>query len=77
MENEELLQEEEAIEASDLELRREGPSYTYETVEQLRVMYPQAELFLLTEIMLQMCLTGHTRKHLDQKIIQSFGLQLN
>ena len=31
-----LLQEEEAIEASDLELRREGPSYTYETVEQLR-----------------------------------------
>ena len=42
-----LLQEEEAIEASDLELRREGPSYTYETVEQLRELYPQAELFLL------------------------------
>ena len=42
-----MLQEEEGIEASDLELKREGLSYTYETVDELRAMYPQAELFLL------------------------------
>ena len=35
------------IQASDLELNREGPSYTYETVEHLRGLYPNAELFLL------------------------------
>ena len=35
------------IEVSDIELRREGPSYTYLTVAQLRQMYPDAELILL------------------------------
>ena len=35
------------IQVSDIELRREGPSYTYITVEQLREQYPDAELFLL------------------------------
>ena len=35
------------MEACDIELKREGPSYTYETVEQLRRQYPQAQLFLL------------------------------
>lgn len=35
------------IRVSDLELRRDGPSYTFETVAQLRKEYPQAELFLL------------------------------
>ena len=35
------------IEVSDLELNREGTSYTYETVLQLRQMYPNAELVLL------------------------------
>lgn len=35
------------IRVSDLELNREGPSYTYETVAQVRSLYPQAELFLL------------------------------
>ncbi len=34
-------------EVSDLEMCREGPSYTYETVEQLRDLYPNAELVLL------------------------------
>ena len=37
----------EKTEVCDLEMRREGPSYTYETVEQLRQMYPDAELVLL------------------------------
>lgn len=35
------------IEASDLSMLREGPSYTYETVAQVRNLYPEAELFLL------------------------------
>ncbi len=42
-----LVQSEPRIEVSALELRREGPSYTYETVEMVRAMYPDAELFLL------------------------------
>ena len=40
------LQDEENIEVSDLELRRGDRSYTYETVEQVRQLYPQAELIL-------------------------------
>ena len=35
------------MEVSSLELDREGPSYTFETVSQLRLRHPQAELFLL------------------------------
>ena len=34
-------------EVSDIELKREGPSYSYLTVEALREEYPDAELFLL------------------------------
>ena len=30
-----------------MELRRSGPSYTYETVEAVRDAYPDAEVFLL------------------------------
>ena len=42
-----LAVNEPGIEASDLELNREGPSYTYETVEQIRDLYPDAQLYLL------------------------------
>ena len=35
------------LEVSDMELRREGPSYSYITVEQLREIYPDAKLYLL------------------------------
>ena len=35
------------MEVSDLELKREGVSYTYQTVEQLKEMHPQAQLYLL------------------------------
>ena len=31
----------------DLELKREGPSYTYQTIEELKQQYPQDELVLL------------------------------
>ena len=32
---------------SDLEVRREGTSYTWQTVQTIREIYPDAELFLL------------------------------
>ena len=35
------------MEVSDIELKREGPSFSYLTVEQLREQYPDAELILL------------------------------
>ena len=35
------------IVASDLELNRQGPSYTYETVEQISCANPNAQLFLI------------------------------
>ena len=35
------------LEVSDMELRREGPSYSYITVEALRERYPEAKLYLL------------------------------
>lgn len=35
------------MEVSDIELNREGPSYTYLTVEALRQQYPDAQLFLM------------------------------
>ena len=37
----------EKISVSDLELKREGPSYTYETVKLLREQYPHSELILI------------------------------
>ena len=41
------LEGEENVVVSDMELRREGKSYSYETVEALRAMHPDAELVLL------------------------------
>ena len=38
---------EERLQVCNIELRREGKSYTYETVEQLCRAYPQAEMILL------------------------------
>ena len=38
---------EQVLEASDLEICRGSTSYTYETVLQVRQMYPQAQIFLL------------------------------
>ena len=37
----------EKMEVSDIELRREGPSYSYITVQQIHEAYPDAKLFLL------------------------------
>ncbi|MFW6084192.1 MAG: nicotinate-nucleotide adenylyltransferase [Gemmatimonadota bacterium] len=35
------------IEVSDLELRRDGPSYTVDTLERVRAVHPDARLFLV------------------------------
>ncbi len=35
------------MEASDLEIRKEGPTYSYETMEEFRGIYPEDELFFL------------------------------
>ena len=50
-----------AMEVSDLELRREGPSYSYLTVQALKEAYPQAELVLLMGT--DMFLSFHTWKN--------------
>ena len=41
------VEKEPGIAVSDMELKREGPSYTYLTVEALREEYPDAEIYLL------------------------------
>lgn len=41
------VEQSDKISACDLELNREGPSYTYETVEELHRSYPDSQLILL------------------------------
>ena len=49
------------MEVSDIELCREGPSYSYLTVQQLKAQYPEAELVLLMGT--DMFLSFHTWMH--------------
>lgn len=35
-------------EVSDIEIRRQGASFTYQTLQQLSQLYPEAELYLIT-----------------------------
>ena len=39
---------EELFEVSDIEIKREGKSYTYMTLEELSIIYPDDELYLIT-----------------------------
>lgn len=55
-----------ALEVSDLEINRGGISYTYETLAQVRAMYPDAEIFL--QVGSDMLLSFHTWKH-PEKIL--------
>lgn len=63
-----------ALRPSDLEIDRGGTSYTYETVEQVRSVYPDAKLFLLMGS--DMFLTFHNWKDpqriLDQATLAVF-----
>ena len=59
------------IEVSDIELKREGVSYTYETVLQLKAQYPDAELVLFMGT--DMFLSFHTWRNPDV-ILQNASL---
>ena len=59
------------LEVSDIELRRDGVSYTYLTVEELKKQYPEAELVLLMGT--DMFLSFHTWKH-PEKILEKASL---
>lgn len=52
------------IEVSDIEIKREGKSYTVETLRQLSVIYPNAQLFLIMGA--DMFLTLHTWKEFEE-----------
>ena len=59
------------IQVSDIELKREGPSYTYITVEQIRKAYPDAKLYLLMGT--DMFLSFHTWRE-PQRILKEVSL---
>ena len=59
------------MEVSDIELKREGPSYTYETVEQLNAMYPDAQLVLMMGT--DMFLSFHTWRN-PERILKHASL---
>ena len=59
------------MEVSELELNREGPSYTYQTILQLKASYPDAELVLLMGT--DMFLSFHTWKN-PQIILENASL---
>ena len=53
---------------SDLEIRREGVSYTYETVADVKALYPEAELYLIMGS--DMFLSFETWKHYEDLLRQ-------
>jgi nicotinate-nucleotide adenylyltransferase len=59
------------MEVSDLELNREGTSYTYQTVQQVRRMYPRAKIYLLMGT--DMFLSFHSWKN-PQRILDCVTL---
>ena len=59
------------LEVSDMELRREGVSYTWETVAQLKAEHPDAQLVLLMGT--DMFLSFHTWKH-PERILENASL---
>ena len=61
----------EGLESSDIELQREGPSYTWQTIAQLRALYADAELVLLMGT--DMFLSFHTWRE-PQRILQDAAL---
>ena len=65
------LGEDPVLAVSDLELRREGVSYTWQTVAQLREMYPAAALVLLMGT--DMFLSFHTWRH-PERILEQAAL---
>lgn len=52
------------IEVSDIEIKRKGKSYTVDTLRQLNVIYPDAQLFLIMGA--DMFLSLHTWKNFEE-----------
>ncbi len=50
------LEHEQAVEASSIELDRGGTSYTWETIQQLRQQYPEAQLVLMVGTDMFLCI---------------------
>ena len=65
---------EDRIEVSDLELRRGDVSYTYETVEQVKLQYPDSKLILLmgTDMFLSFTSWRHPEKILNNADLAVF-----
>ena len=59
------------LEVSDVELKREGPSYSYQTVLQMKEMYPESQLVLLMGT--DMFLSFHTWRN-PQIILEQAAL---
>ena len=59
------------FQVSDLELKREGPSYTYQTILELKGLYPEAELVLLMGT--DMFLSFHTWRN-PETILENASL---
>ena len=59
------------MEVSDIELRREGVSYTYQTIAELKTLYPHAQLVLIMGT--DMFLSFHTWKN-PQAILEQASL---
>lgn len=68
------LQGEEKIEVSDLELKRQSVSYTWETVEQVRKLYPDAQIYLLmgTDMFLSFMTWKHPERILKHATLAVF-----
>ncbi|MBR2889119.1 MAG: nicotinate (nicotinamide) nucleotide adenylyltransferase [Oscillospiraceae bacterium] len=64
-----------ALEICTLELDREGPSYTWETVHDIRAQYPAAELFLLmgTDMLESFHQWRHPERILPEVTLAAFG----
>ncbi len=43
-----LVSENSIFEVSDIEVKRDGPSYTADTLKQLKLIYPDSELYFIT-----------------------------
>lgn len=59
------------IEVSDIELQRQGPSYTFETVLQLKAQYPNDELVLIMGTDMFLCFENWKNPHI---ILQNASL---
>ena len=70
-----MVENQTKIEASALELQREGPSYSYETVEQIRALYPDAELYLLmgSDMLLTFCKWKESNRIAPQVTLCAFS----